>query len=187
MSTTISSGHCAEVGPQKRLVWYWSSLWKMDIFLGVRHCNVRECAVSRGKLDKVGAARWGSQAGGVANGQCISQVRCCIVQEWECGGGMHRGGCAPKAHTGNARYGAHPDRSLYQSVVCELCELNRYGEVLELLENQLRSVLVAHCIFNCIHEKKPPGTKMYNVFISGLCEARKRSRQWYFGEARDKS
>lgn len=136
-----------------------------------------------------------------------------------------------------------PTRSLYQSVVCELCELSRYGEVLELLENQLRRselqprvcynyfisgaghakksdvarevynrmecagiepsvesnilLLMSYLrskrigdalnFFNCIHEKKPPGTKMYNVFISGLCEARKPEQAMVFWrEARDK-
>ncbi|XBH61000.1 pentatricopeptide repeat-containing protein At1g71210, mitochondrial [Aegilops tauschii subsp. strangulata] len=136
-----------------------------------------------------------------------------------------------------------PTRSLYQSVVCELCELSKYGEVLELLENQLRrselqprvcynyfisgaghakkadvarevysrmesagiepsvesNILLlmsylrskrigdALTFFNFIHEKKPPGTKMYNVFISGLCEARKPEQAMVFWrEARDK-
>lgn len=136
-----------------------------------------------------------------------------------------------------------PTRSLYQSVVCALCEVSRYGEVLELLENQLgrnelqprvcynyfisgaghakkadvarevysrmecagiepsvesnilllmsylRSKRIGDALnfFNCIHEKKAPGTKMYNVFISGLCEARKPEQAMVFWrEARDK-
>jgi pentatricopeptide repeat protein len=136
-----------------------------------------------------------------------------------------------------------PTRSLYQSVVCALCEESRYGEVLELLENQLgrnelqprvcynyfisgaghakkadvarevysrmecagivpavesnilllmsylRSKRIGDALnfFNCIHEKKAPGTRMYNIFISGLCEARKPEQAMVFWrEARDK-
>uniref|UniRef100_A0ACD5V9N2 Uncharacterized protein n=1 Tax=Avena sativa TaxID=4498 RepID=A0ACD5V9N2_AVESA len=136
-----------------------------------------------------------------------------------------------------------PTRSLYQSVVCALCEVSRYAEVLELLENQLgrnelhprvcynyfisgaghakkadvarevysrmecagiepsvesnilllmsylRSKRIGDALnfFNCIHEKKAPGTKIYNVFISGLCEARKPEQAMVFWrEARDK-
>ncbi|KAG2648256.1 hypothetical protein PVAP13_1NG040500 [Panicum virgatum] len=135
-----------------------------------------------------------------------------------------------------------PTRNLYQSVVCALCELNRYDEVLELLDSQLQrselqplvcynyfisgaghakradmarevynrmvisgiepsvesnilllmSYLRSKCIgdalnfFNLIRGKKPPGTKMYNVFISGLCEAQKHEQAMVFWrEARD--
>ncbi|RLN09534.1 pentatricopeptide repeat-containing protein [Panicum miliaceum] len=135
-----------------------------------------------------------------------------------------------------------PTRSLYQSVVCALCELNRYAEVLELLDSQLqrselqprvcynyfisgaghakradmarevynrmeisgiepsvesnilllmsylRSKRIGDALnfFNLIRGKKPPGTKMYNVFISGLCEAQKHEQAMVFWrEARD--
>lgn len=129
-----------------------------------------------------------------------------------------------------------PTRSLYQSVVCALCEVSRYAEVLELLDNQLernelqprlcynyfisgaghakkadmarevynrmefsgiepsvesnilllmsylRSKRIGDALnfFNCIREKKAPGTKVYNVFISGLCEARKPEQAMVF-------
>ncbi|KAL6888591.1 hypothetical protein ACP4OV_009617 [Aristida adscensionis] len=135
-----------------------------------------------------------------------------------------------------------PTRSLYQSVVCALCELNRYGEVIELLESQLQRselpprvcynyfisgaghakradmaremynrmefagiepsvesnilLLISYLrskrigdalnFFNLIRGKKSPGTKIYNVFISGLCEARKPEQAMVFWrEARD--
>ncbi|KAK3152056.1 hypothetical protein QOZ80_2BG0153690 [Eleusine coracana subsp. coracana] len=135
-----------------------------------------------------------------------------------------------------------PTRNLYQSVVCALCELNRYGEVLELLDNQLERSDIQPCVcynyfisgaghakradmarevynrmemsgiepsvesnilllisylrskrigdaltfFNLIRVKKPPRTKLYNVFISGLCEARKAEQAVVFWkEARD--
>ncbi|CAN6277431.1 unnamed protein product [Urochloa humidicola] len=129
-----------------------------------------------------------------------------------------------------------PSRSLYQSVVCALCELNRYAEVLELLDNQLqrtelqprvcynyfisgaghakradmarevysrmevsgiepsvesntlllmsylrsRRIGDALNFFNLIRGKKPPGSKLYNVFISGLCEAQKPEQAMVF-------
>jgi pentatricopeptide repeat protein len=135
-----------------------------------------------------------------------------------------------------------PTRSLYQSVVCALCELNKYAEVLELLDSQLqrselqprvcynyfisgaghakkadmarevynrmqisgmepsaesntlllmsylRSKRIGDALsfFNLIRGKKPPGTKLYNVFISGLCEAQKPEQAMVFWrEARD--
>ncbi|CAN6247347.1 unnamed protein product [Urochloa humidicola] len=138
--------------------------------------------------------------------------------------------------------GHTPTRSLYQSVVCTLCELNRYAEVLELLDNQLqrselqprvcynyfisgaghakradmarevynrmeisgiepsmesntlllmsylrsRRIGDALYFFTIIRGKKPPGTKLYNVFISGLCEAHKPEQAMVFWrEARD--
>ncbi|KAF8677154.1 hypothetical protein HU200_046626 [Digitaria exilis] len=135
-----------------------------------------------------------------------------------------------------------PTRSLYLSVVCALCELNRYAEVLELLDSQLqrselqprvcynyfisgaghakradmarevynrmeisgiepsvesnillllsylRSKRIGDALnfFNLIRGKKPPGSKLYNVFISGLCEAQKPEQAMVFWrEARD--
>lgn len=135
-----------------------------------------------------------------------------------------------------------PTRSLYQSVVCALCELNRYAEVLELLESQLqrselhpracynyfisgaghakradiarevynrmefsgiepslesnillltsylRSKRIGDALnfFNIVRGKKQSGTKLYNVFISGLCEAKKPEQAMVFWrEARD--
>jgi len=135
-----------------------------------------------------------------------------------------------------------PTRSLYQSVVCALCELNRYAEVLELLDSQLqRSELQPRVCYNyfisgaghakradmarevynrmvisgiepsvdsnilllmsylrskrigdalnfftLIRGNKPPGTKVYNVFISGLCEVQKHEQAMVFWrEARD--
>uniref|UniRef100_J3L992 Pentacotripeptide-repeat region of PRORP domain-containing protein n=1 Tax=Oryza brachyantha TaxID=4533 RepID=J3L992_ORYBR len=136
-----------------------------------------------------------------------------------------------------------PSRSLYQSVVCAMCEVNRYAEVLELLNNQLqrtalhprvcynyfisgaghakkadmarevynqmeyaglepsgdsnvlllmsylRSKRIGDALnfFNFIRDKKAPRTKLYNVFISGLCEARKPEQAMVFWrEAREK-
>ncbi|XP_015622973.1 pentatricopeptide repeat-containing protein At1g71210, mitochondrial [Oryza sativa Japonica Group] len=136
-----------------------------------------------------------------------------------------------------------PSRSLYQSVVCALCEVSRYAEVLELLNNQLqrtdlhprvcynyfiagaghakkadmarevynqmeysglepsgdsnvlllmsylRSKRIGDALnfFNFIRDKKTPGTKLYNVFISGLCEAQKPEQAMVFWrEAREK-
>ncbi|KAF0911569.1 hypothetical protein E2562_011195 [Oryza meyeriana var. granulata] len=136
-----------------------------------------------------------------------------------------------------------PSRSLYQSVVCALCEVSRYAEVLELLNNQLqrtglhprvcynyfiagaghakkadmarevynqmeyaglepsgdsnflllmsylRSKRIGDALyfFNFIRNKKAPCTKLYNVFISGLCEARKLEQAMVFWrEAREK-
>jgi len=129
-----------------------------------------------------------------------------------------------------------PTRSLYQSVVCALCELNRYAEVLELLDSQLqRSELQPRVCYNyfisgaghakradmarevynrmvisgiepsvdsnilllmsylrskrigdalnfftLIRGNKPPGTKVYNVFISGLCEVQKHEQAMVF-------
>ncbi|KAJ1277686.1 hypothetical protein BS78_04G022600 [Paspalum vaginatum] len=135
-----------------------------------------------------------------------------------------------------------PTRNLYQSVVCALCELNRYAEVLELLDRQLqrselhprvcynyfisgaghakradmarevynrmelsgiepslgskilllmsylRSKRIGDALnfFNLIRGKKQSGTKLYNVFISGLCEAKKPEQAMVFWrEARE--
>ncbi|WVZ78054.1 hypothetical protein U9M48_025825 [Paspalum notatum var. saurae] len=135
-----------------------------------------------------------------------------------------------------------PTRNLYQSVVCALCELNRYAEVLELLDRQLqrselhprvcynyfisgaghakradmarevynrmelsgieptlgskilllmsylRSKRIGDALnfFNLIRGKKQSGTKLYNVFISGLCEAQKPEQAMVFWrEARE--
>ncbi|KAG8058006.1 hypothetical protein GUJ93_ZPchr0002g25118 [Zizania palustris] len=139
--------------------------------------------------------------------------------------------------------GHTPTRNLYQSVVCALCEMSRYAEVLELLHNQLqrtelhpricynyfisgagvakkadmarevyslmecdgfepsgetnmlllRSYLSSKRIgdalsfFNLVREKKAPGIKLYNAFISGLCEASKPEQAMVFWrEAREK-
>lgn len=135
-----------------------------------------------------------------------------------------------------------PTRSLYQSVVCALCELNRYTEVLDLLDSQLqrselqprvcynyfisgaghakradmakavydrmevsgiepsiesnilllmsylRSKRIGDALnfFNLVRAKKTPCTRLYNVFISGLCEAKKPEQAMVFWrEARD--
>jgi len=135
-----------------------------------------------------------------------------------------------------------PSRSLYVSVVCSLCEMNRYAEVLDLLDNQLMRneihpvVCYNHFIsgaghakradmakaiydrmeasgiepsitsnvlllisyvrsknlggalnfFNLVRRKKTPCARLYNVFISGLCEVRKPEQaMMFFREARD--
>uniref|UniRef100_A0A0D9VBP5 Pentacotripeptide-repeat region of PRORP domain-containing protein n=1 Tax=Leersia perrieri TaxID=77586 RepID=A0A0D9VBP5_9ORYZ len=136
-----------------------------------------------------------------------------------------------------------PSRSLYLSVVCAMCEVSRYAEVLELLNIQLqrtelhprlcynyfisgaghakkadmarevynqmeragiepsgesnmlllmsylRSKRIGDALnfFNLIRDKKALGTKLYNTFISGLCEARKPEQAMVFWrEAREK-
>ncbi|CAD6252024.1 unnamed protein product [Miscanthus lutarioriparius] len=53
-----------------------------------------------------------------------------------------------------------PTRNLYQSVVCALCELNRYTEVLDLLDSQLKR-----------SELQP--RVCYNYFISGAGHAKR--------------
>ncbi|XP_072982040.1 pentatricopeptide repeat-containing protein At1g71210, mitochondrial [Typha latifolia] len=139
--------------------------------------------------------------------------------------------------------GHSPSRDLYQSVVCSLCEMGKYAEVLELLNKQLqlkeldpitcynyvidgaahakrpemarevynrmenagiqpnidsnilllqsylKSKRIGDAInfFNQLREKQEPRNKLYNILISGLCEAGKPEQAMVFWrEARKK-
>ncbi|XP_020114789.1 pentatricopeptide repeat-containing protein At1g71210 [Ananas comosus] len=139
--------------------------------------------------------------------------------------------------------GHTPSRSLYRSVVCSLCERDKYEEVLGLLDKQLArkeldpltcynyfidgaahakkpsmarelyarmenagiqpntdtDILLLHgylkskrifdalSFFNYLREKRGLSNKLYNVFISGLCEAGKPEQAVVFWkEARER-
>lgn len=79
-------------------------------------------------------------------------------------------------------------REVYNRMECAGIEPSVESNIL-LLMSYLRSKRIGDALnfFNCIHEKKAPRSKMYNLFISGLCEARKPEQAMVFWrEARDK-